>query len=282
MNISAPFIRRPIGTSLLAAALLLSGILAFNLLPVASLPRVDFPVISVGAQLPGADPQTMASAVATPLERQFGRISGVNQMTSSSQLGSTGIALQFDLNRNIDAAARDVQAAINAARSQLPANLPSNPTYRKINPADAPILILALTSDTMTVPQMYDAADSILAQKLAQVDGVGQVFVGGAAQPAVRAEVNPTVLNKLGVGLDTVRNALNLANANQAKGQVSDRTTSYSFTDTDQLFTADQYRPLIVSYNNGAPVRLGDVADVEDSVIDVRNIGLLGSSDDKV
>src|SRR6266481_2091113 len=274
MSISAPFIRRPIGTSLLAAALLLSGILAFNFLPVASLPRVDFPVISVGAGLPGADPQTMASAVATPLERQFGRISGVNQMTSTSQLGSTGITLQFDLNRNIDAAGRDVQASINAARSQLPANLPSNPSYRKANPADAPILILALTSDTMTVPQMYDAADSILAQKLAQVAGVGTVFVGGAAQPAVRAEVNPTLLNKLGVGLDTVRNALNLANANRAKGQVSDSTNAWSWSDNDQLFLADQYRPLIVAYNHGAAVRLGDVADVQDSVSDVRNLGL--------
>jgi len=274
MSISSPFIRRPIGTSLLAAALLLSGILAFNFLPVASLPKVDFPVIGVGAGLPGADPQTMASAVATPLERQFGRISGVNQMTSSSQLGSTGITLQFDLNRNIDAAARDVQASINAARSQLPANLPSNPSYRKSNPADAPILILALTSDTMTVPQMYDSADSVLAQKLAQVDGVGQVFVGGAAQPAVRAEVNPTLLNKLGVGLDTVRNALNAANANHPKGAVSNDLRMYTFSDTDQLFTADQYRPLIVAYNKGAPVRLGDVADVEDSVSDRRNIGL--------
>jgi multidrug efflux pump len=258
----------------LAAALLLSGILAFNFLPVASLPRVDFPVIQVQAALPGADPQTMASAVATPLERQFGRISAVNQMTSTSQLGSTSIVLQFDLNRNIDAAGRDVQAAINAARSQLPANLPSNPTYRKANPADAPILILALTSDTETVPQMYDAADSILAQKLSQVSGVGQVFVGGAAQPAVRAEVNPTLLNKLGVGLDTVRNALNLANANQAKGAVADGTQTWTLNADDQLFTADRYRPLIMAYNNGAPVRLGDVADVEDSVSDVRNLGL--------
>ena len=280
MSISAPFIRRPIGTSLLAAALLLSGILAFNSLPVASLPRVDFPVIQVSAQLPGADPQTMASAVATPLERQFGRIAAVNQMTSTSQLGSTTIVLQFDLNRNIDAAGRDVQAAINAAHSQLPANLPSNPTYRKANPADAPIMILALTSDTETVPQMYDAADSILSQKLAQVSGVGQVFVGGAAQPGVRAETNPMLLNKLGVGLDTVRNALNLANANQAKGQVSSGATSWTFSDNDQLFTADEYRPLIVAYNNGGPVRLGDVADVEDSVIDVRNIGLLGNASD--
>src|SRR5271155_4072188 len=214
MSISAPFIRRPIGTSLLAAALLLSGILAFNYLPVASLPRVDFPVISVGASLPGADPQTMASAVATPLERQFGRISGVNTMTSSSQLGSTAIALQFDLNRNIDAAARDVQAAINAARSQLPANLPSNPTYRKINPADAPILILALTSDTVPVARLYDAADSILAQKLSQIQGVGQVSVGGSALPGVRVELNIPQLNNYGIGLEQVRNTLSNANAN--------------------------------------------------------------------
>src|ERR1700683_4003261 len=274
MSISAPFIRRPIGTSLLAAALLLSGILAFHFLPVAPLPRGTFTVMGVGPALPGGDPQTMASSVATPLERQFGRIAAVNQMTSSSQLGTTGITLQFDLNRDINAAARDVQASINAARSQLPANLPSNLTYRKANPADAPVLILALTSDTMTVPQMYDAADSILAQKLAQVDGVGQVFVGGAAQPAVRAEVNPTVLNKLGVGLDTVRNALNAANANRPKGQIADNTISSSFSDNDQLFTADEYRPLIVAYNNGGTVRLGDVADVEDSVADVRNLGL--------
>ncbi len=274
MSISAPFIRRPIGTSLLAAALLLSGILAFDFLPVASLPRVDFPVIGVGASLPGADPQTMASAVATPLERQFGRISGVNQMTSSSQLGSTGITLQFDLNRDINAAARDVQASINAARSQLPANLPSNPSYRKANPADAPIFIIALTSDTQTVPQLYDAADSVLAQKVAQVDGVGQVFVWGSSQPAVRAEVNPTLLNKLGIGLDTVRNALNAANANRPKGEVSDNTTTYTFDDNDQLFTADQYRPLIVAFHNGAAVRLGDVADVQDAVTDRRQIGL--------
>jgi len=275
MSISAPFIRRPIGTSLLAAALLLSGILAFTFLPVASLPKVDFPVISVGASLPGADPQTMASAVATPLERQFGRIAAVNQMTSASQLGSTGISLQFDLNRNIDAAARDVQAAINAARSQLPANLPSNPSYRKINPSDAPILLLSMTSDTMTVPQMYDTADSILAQKLAQVQGVGQVFVWGAAQPSVRAEVNPVLLNKLGIGLDTVRNALNAANANRPKGEISGKTSSQILETSDQLFTADQYRPLIVAFHNGAAVRLGDVADVEDSVSDVRNLGLV-------
>src|SRR5277367_6266770 len=205
MSISAPFIRRPIGTSLLSAALLMSGILAFNFLPVASLPRMDFPVISVGASLPGADPQTMASAVATPLERQFGRISGVNTMTSSSQLGSTAIALQFDLNRNIDAAARDVQAAINAARSQLPANLPSNPTYHKVNPAEPYILQIALTSDTATIAQMYDAADTILAQRIAQVPGVGQVSVVGSTKPAIRIEANPEALNAYGIGLDALR-----------------------------------------------------------------------------
>ena len=274
MNISAPFIKRPIGTSLLAAALLMAGALAFNFLPVAPLPQVEFPVIQVGAGLPGASPQTMASAVATPLERQFGRIAGVNQMTSTSQLGSTNITLQFDLNRNIDAAGRDVQAAINAARSQLPANLPGNPNYRKANPADAPIIILALTSDILTLPQMYDAADSILSQKLAQVEGVGQVFVGGGAKPAVRAELNPTLLNKLGVGLDTVRAALTNANANRPKGEVADPVNAWTLGANDQIFLADQYRRLIVSYNNGAPVRLGDVGKVQDSVEDIRNVGL--------
>jgi multidrug efflux pump len=276
MNISAPFIKRPIGTSLLAAALLMAGTLAFNFLPVAPLPQVEFPVISVGAGLPGASPETMASAVATPLERQFGRIAGINQMTSVSQLGSTGITLQFDLNRNIDAAGRDVQAAINAARSQLPTNLPGNPTYRKVNPADAPIMILGLTSDIITLPQIYDAADSILSQKLAQIEGVGQVFVGGGAQPAVRAELNPTLLNKLGVGLDTVRTALGNANANAPKGAIDGPVNSWTLDDNDQIFTADQYRRLIISYNNGAPVRLGDVGTVTDSVADIRNIGLSG------
>ena len=274
MNISAPFIKRPIGTSLLAAALLMAGALAFNFLPVAPLPQVEFPVISVSAGLPGASPETMASAVATPLERQFGRIAGVNQMTSTSQLGSTNIVLQFDLSRNIDAAGRDVQAAINAARSQLPANLPGTPNYRKVNPADAPILIIALTSDILTLPRMYDAADSILSQKLAQIEGVGQVFVGGGAKPAVRAEVNPTLLNKLGVGLDTVRAALTSANANRPKGEVAGPVNAWTLGANDQIFTADQYRRLIVSYNNGAPVRLSDVANVQDSVEDIRTVGL--------
>src|SRR6266568_2928663 len=274
MNISAPFIKRPIGTSLLAAALLMAGALAFNFLPVAPLPQVEFPVIQVSAGLPGASPETMASAVATPLERQFGRIAGINQMTSTSQLGSTSIVLQFDLNRNIDAAGRDVQAAINAARSQLPANLPGNPSYRKVNPADAPILILALTSDILTLPKMYDTADSILAQKLAQIDGVGQVFVGGGARPAVRAELNPTLLNKLGVGLDTVRTALGSANANRPKGELADPVNAWGIGANDQIFRADQYRKLIVAYKNGAPVRLGDVGDVQDSVEDIHVIGL--------
>ncbi len=274
MNISAPFIKRPIGTSLLTIAVLMAGALAFNYLPVAPLPQVEFPVIQVFAGLPGASPETMASAVATPLERQFGRIAGINQMTSSSQLGSTSIALQFDLNRNIDAAGRDVQAAINAARSQLPANLPGNPTYRKVNPADAPIMILALTSDLVTLPKMYDAADSILAQKLSQVEGVGQVFVGGGARPAVRAELNPTLLNKLGLGLDTVRTALGAANANRPKGEVAGPENAWTIAANDQIFRADQYRNLIVASHDGATVRLADVADVQDSVEDIRVVGL--------
>jgi multidrug efflux pump len=268
MSISTPFIKRPIGTSLLTLALLLSGILAFNFLPVAPLPQVEFPVIQVSAGLPGASPETMASAVATPLERQFGRIAGVNQMTSSSQLGSTSVVLQFDLNRNIDAAGRDVQAAINAARSQLPSYLPGNPTYRKVNPADAPVLILALTSDSIVLPQIYDQANSVLAQKIAQVSGVGQVFVGGGANPAVRAEVDPNLLNKFGIGLDAVRTALGNANANSAKGQVANPVNAWSLNDNDQIKQASDYAPLIVAYNQatGAAVRLGDVSSVEDSV----------------
>jgi multidrug efflux pump len=281
LSVSSPFIKRPVGTSLLTVGLLLAGILAFQFLPVAPLPQVEFPTIQVGASLPGASPETMASAVATPLERQFGRIAGITQMTSTSQIGSTSIALQFDLNRNIDAAGRDVQAAINAARSQLPSYIPGNPTYRKVNPADAPILILSLTSDTITLPQMYDAADSVLSQKLAQISGVGQAFVGGAARPAVRAEVNPNQLNKLGVGLDAVRTALGSANANRPKGAVADTANTWAITDNDQIKVADSYRSLIVSYKNGAPVRLGDIADVQDSVEDTRVIGLAGSAPDK-
>ncbi|MGE5647372.1 MAG: multidrug efflux RND transporter permease subunit [Acidobacteriota bacterium] len=274
MSISSPFIRRPVATSLLTAGLALAGAIAYRLLPVAPLPQVEFPTISVNAGLPGASPETMASAVATPLERQFGRIAGVTEMTSTSGLGSTSITLQFDLNRNIDAAARDVQAAINAARGQLPANLPNNPTYRKVNPADAPILILALTSDRYDVARMYDAADSILAQKLSQVEGVGQVIVGGGAKPAVRVSLNPRALNGYGIGLDEVRTALNTANANRPKGSLNSGADTWQIGATDQLKKADQYKPLIVAYRNGAGVRLDDVADVQDSVEDRRNAGL--------
>jgi hydrophobe/amphiphile efflux-1 (HAE1) family protein len=274
MNISAPFIKRPVGTTLLTLALLLAGGIAFRFLPVAPLPQVEFPVISVQAGLPGASPETMASAVATPLERQFGRIAGITQMTSSSQLGSTNVTLQFDLNRNIDAAGRDVQAAINAARGQLPTNLPNNPSYRKVNPADAPVMILALTSDTITRPKIYDVADTVLAQKLAQVEGVGQVFVGGGARPAVRAELNPTLLNQLGIGLDTVRTALGSANANHPKGQISGPVNAWTIRANDQIYTADEYRKVIVGSSPKGVVRLGDVSDVEDSVEDIRNGGL--------
>jgi len=275
-NFSAPFIRRPVATSLITIAIFLSGAVAFRFLPVAPLPRVDFPTIAVGAGLPGASPETMASAVATPLERQFGRIAGVTQMTSSSGLGSTSIILQFDLNRDINAAARDVQAAINAARGQLPADLPIQPTYRKVNPADAPILLLALTSETVPQAQIYDAADSILAQKLAQIDGVGQVFVWGSSSPAVRVEVNPTQLNSYGISLETVRKTLGTANSNLAKGSLSDGTRSWSISDTDQLFKAYEYQPLIIAGKQDASLRLRDVAEVIDSVADTRNLGLSG------
>ncbi|HEY2361972.1 MAG TPA: multidrug efflux RND transporter permease subunit [Candidatus Angelobacter sp.] len=275
MNISAPFIRRPVATSLLAMGLLMAGILAYFRLPVAPIPQVEYPVISVGAGLPGASPETMASSVATPLERQFGRIAGVNQMTSTSQLGSTSITMQFDLSRNIDAAARDVQAAINAAQGQLPANLPTRPNWRKVNPADAPIMILSLTSETITKPRMYDIADSVLAQKLSQVAGIGQVFVGGGARPAVRAEVNPTLLNKLGVGVEQVRAALSAANANHPKGEFAGPINAWQITANDQLFLADDYKNIIVAKNTtGGVVRLQDVADVQDSVEDIRNMGV--------
>ena len=274
MSISTPFIRRPVGTSLLSIAILLAGALAYTRLPVAPLPEVEFPTIAVGANLPGASPETMASAVATPLERQFGRIAGVTQMTSSSGLGATSIVLQFDLSRNIDAAGRDVQAAINAARGQLPANLPSNPSWHKQNPSDAPIMIIALTSDVMTKPQMYDIADSILAQKLSQLEGVGNVFVGGSSRPAVRAEVNPLLLSKLDVGLEAVRNAISNANAHSAKGELSGPQNAWKINDNDQMFQADQYKDLIVQSNNGTPVFLNEVSDVQDSVENTQNEGL--------
>src|SRR5947199_7736724 len=271
---SSPFIRRPVATSLITVAILLSGVVAFRFLPVAPLPQVDFPTISVGANLPGAVPVTTASAFATPLERQFGRIAGVTQMTSSSGLGSTNITLQFELNRDINAAARDVQAAINAARSQLPADLPVQPNYRKVNPADSPILMLALTSDNVPPAQVYDAAASILAQKLAQVEGVGQVFVWGSARPAVRVQVNPAQLNDYGISMETVRAALASANANRPKGEVANPGHAWSIGASDQLFKAHEYRPLIVAWRNGAPVRLEAIGNVIDSVEDVRNAGM--------
>ena len=274
MNLSAPFIRRPVGTTLLTAAITLAGMLGYLMLPVSPLPQIDFPTIMVSASLPGASPETMASAVATPLERQFGRIAGVTEMTSASGLGSTSITLQFDLDRNIDAASRDVQAAINAARGQLPANLPNNPSYRKINPADAPIMMLTLTSDTYTKPQMYDAASTILQQKLSQVEGVGQVRVGGGSAPAVRVDLNPTIMNYMGVRLEDVRTALNNANANRPKGQISDGERSWSISATDQLFEASEYGPLIVAWRNGAPIRLKDFAAVTDGVEDTRAFGV--------
>jgi len=274
VSICEPFIRRPVATTLLSCSLLLAGAVAYRFLPVASLPSVEFPVIQVQAILPGASPETMASSVATPLERQFGRIAGVTEMTSSSLLGATTVVLQFDLNRSIDAAARDVQAAINAARSQLPAGLVNNPTYRKVNPADAPILILALTSDAMPIGRVFDAADSVLAQKLAQVEGIGQVIVGGGAKPAVRVRVDPARLTQLGIGLEQVRAGLRSVNANAPKGQLTDAATSWTIQATDQLFDADEYRPVIVAWQNGAPVRLGDIASVESSVEDLRTAGL--------
>ena len=273
-NFSAPFIRRPVATSLITIAILLSGVAAFRFLPVAPLPQVDFPTIAVGASLPGASPETMASAVATPLERQFGRIAGVTQMTSSSGLGSTSITLQFDLNRDINAAARDVQAAINAARSQLPADLPGQPTYRKTNPADAPILLLSLTSENVPPAEIYDASDSILAQKLAQVEGVGQVFTWGSSRPAVRVEVNPNQLSSYNISLETVRRSLQAANSNLAKGSVSEGGRTWNIADTDQLFKAYEYQPLTAAGHAGAPVRLRDIAEVQDSVEDTRNLGL--------
>jgi multidrug efflux pump len=278
MHLSAPFIQRPVATSLLSVALLLAGSVAYSVLPVASLPNVDFPVIGSSASLPGASPETMASSVATPLERQFGRIASVNQMTSSSSLGSASVTLQFDINRNIDAAARDVQAAINAARSQLPSDLPQNPNYRKANPAEAPILILSLTSDVVPKPQIYDMADSILAQKISQIQGVGQCFVGGSAQPAVRVELNPMQLGNNGVGLEAVRAALTNANANRPKGGFQDPTHRWQIDDNDQIYKAREYAPIIAGYNQqtGAPVRVSDLGMVLDGVSDIHTAGVSG------
>src|SRR6478736_610918 len=273
-SLSEPFIRRPVATTLLTVGVALAGIVAFTLLPVSPLPQVDIPTISVSASLPGGSPETMSTSVATPLERQLGRIAGVTEMTSSSSQGSTNVTLQFDLNRDIDGAARDVQAALNAARAQLPTGMPGNPTYRKVNPADQPILILAMTSNTLSQGQIYDAASTIVAQKIAQVQGVGQATVGGSSLPAVRVELNPQALNKYAIALDTVRTALQNTNANRPKGFVEADDRHWQIYTNDQAREASQYRNLVIAWRDGSPVRLSDVATVVDSVEDVRNQGL--------
>ena len=274
MNWLRLFVERPIATTLLVVAVTISGVIGFLQLPVAPLPQVDFPTISVRASLAGASPETMASSIATPLERSLSRIAGVTEMTSISTQGSTSITLQFDLDRNIDGAARDVQAAIVAARALLPTGLPSNPTYRKVNPADSPIMVMALTSDTLTVDQIYDAADSVLAQKLAQVNGIGQVTVGGSAQPAVRVTVVPAVIQAMGISTEDIRNAVLKANMNLPKGSLDNEHRQWLLRANDQAKTANDYKPVIVVWRNGSPVRLEDVATVSDSVQDIRNIGL--------
>ncbi|HEY2510791.1 MAG TPA: multidrug efflux RND transporter permease subunit [Polyangiaceae bacterium] len=273
MSISAPFIRRPIATSLLAAALFLAGVWAYTLLPVAPVPRVDMPTIQVSANLPGASPETMASSVATPLERRFGRIAGITEITSASSLGSAQITLQFDLNRDVDGAARDVQAAIAAAASELPPNLPFHPTYRKVNPADSPILILSLTSDTLPLKDVFEAANTVLAQKIAQVSGVGQVFVGGGQQPAVRVQVDPVALAGVGLGLTDVQAVLAAQTVDQPKGSLTGEKQSHAIAANDQLVKADSYRKLVLTNNQGRVVRLGDVATVLDDVENQRVAG---------
>jgi multidrug efflux pump len=275
MNISGPFIRRPVATTLLTAGVLLVGAIAFDVLPVSPLPQIDFPTISVGASLPGGSPEIMASSIATPLEREFGHIAGVTEMTSSSSLGNTSITLQFDLSRNIDGAARDVEAAINAARTYLPANLPANPTYRKVNPADSPIMIIGLTSDKYDKPTLYDEASSVIAQKLSQIQGVGQVSVGGGAGPSVRVEVNPTLLNSYGLTLQNIQSVLSQQNVHEPAGQITVGNTTADIIVNDQMHQADLYKPLIIGYNKGAAVRLSDVADVSNGAQNIRTGGYL-------
>jgi multidrug efflux pump len=275
VNISSPFIRRPVATTLLTVAIALAGAIGFEVLPVSPLPEVDFPTISVGASLPGASADIMASSVATPLERQFGHIAGVTEMTSASTLGSTSVTIQFDLSRDIDGAARDVEAAINAARSYLPSNLPGNPTYRKVNPADAPIMILGLTSDKYGPDKLYDEASTVIEQKLSQIQGVGQVTVGGGALPAVRVDANPTQLASYGLTLANLQSALSLQNADLAKGQITDGRVTADILANDQISHADDYKPLVVGYNHGSAVRLSDVAEVADSVQNIRTAGYL-------
>src|SRR6201994_2191559 len=275
MSLSSPFIRRPVATTLLAIAVAIAGAIAFTVLPVSPLPQVDFPTISVGASLPGGSAEIMASSVATPLERQLGHIAGVTEMTSQSSLGTTSITIQFDLNRDIDGAARDVEAAINAARTYLPTNLPGNPTYRKVNPADAPIMILSLTSDIYDHSKLYDEASTIVEQKLSQIQGVGQVVVGGGALPSVRVEVNPTQLNSYGLTLSNVQAILSTQNSDLARGQISGNGTIADIITNGQISHAAEYAPLIIGYHNGTAVRLSDVAEVIDSTQNIRNGGYL-------
>src|SRR6266567_6922294 len=274
MDPSTPFIRRPVATTLLTFGLAAAGAVAFFKLPVSPLPQVDFPTISLQATLPGASPQDVATTVASPLERHLGQIADVTEMTSQSTVGTTRITLQFSLNRNIDGAARDVQAAINAARADLPTSLRTNPTYRKVNPADAPIAILAMTSNTLTRGQIYDAASTVMQQVLSQIDGIGQVKISGGSPPAVRVELNPLALFKYGIGLEDVRAALASANAHSPKGALEDGDRRYQIYTNDQANRAADYRPLVIAYRDGAAVRLTDVGEVRDSVENVRNQGL--------
>ncbi|HXO88126.1 MAG TPA: efflux RND transporter permease subunit [Candidatus Acidoferrales bacterium] len=275
MSISSPFVHRPVATTLLTVGVVIAGIIAFNVLPVAPLPQVDFPTISVSASLPGASAEIMASSVATPLERQFGHIAGVTEMTSASSLGSTSVTIQFDLSRDIDGAARDVEAGINAARAYLPANLPSNPSYKKVNPADSPIMILGLTSDKYGPAKLYDVASTIMEQKLSQVQGVGQVNPGGGALPSVRVDANPTQLASYGLTLANLQSVLSLQNADQPKGQISNGIVTADIIGNDQISLAADYKPIVVGYSHGAAVRLSDVADVTDSVQNIRTGGFL-------
>ncbi|MGA8774244.1 MAG: efflux RND transporter permease subunit, partial [Terriglobales bacterium] len=275
MSLSTPFIQRPVATTLITVAIAIAGAIAYTVLPASPLPQVDFPTININAGLPGASAEIMASSVATPLERQLGHIAGISEMTSSSSLGNSNITIQFDLSRNIDGAARDVEAAINAARTYLPANLPSNPTYRKYNPADAPIMILALTSDVYNKGQMYDAASTVLAQRVSQIEGVGQVSVGGSSYPAVRVELNPTQMNSYGISFGSIENQLRLANAHLSLGQISNGNTTADIVANDQMMHAEDYKPLVIGQHNGTAVRLSDVADVLDGVQNVRNAGYM-------
>jgi len=275
MSLSSPFIHRPVATTLLTIAVAIAGAIAFTVLPVSPLPQVDFPTINVQAGLPGASAETMAASVATPLERQFAHIAGITEMTSSSSLGNTNVTLQFDLSRNIDGAARDVESAINAARTYLPINLPSNPSYRKVNPADSPIMLLALTSDSYPITKIYDIASTVLQQKISQIQGVGQVAVNGGSTPSVRVEVDPKKLESFGMTLGTVQSMLSLQNAHEPRGQLSDGDRTADIITNDQISKAEEYAPLIVGYHNGAAVRLSDVAEVVDSTSNIRTAGYM-------